>query len=72
MQLRNTVNKLLDNMAGIDGKPAWMRQPRTRMGGLYCIRLCNYWQVEVRNVYAYAVVDFVVDFLLSYEILQNV
>jgi hypothetical protein len=27
---------------------------RTRMGGLYCIRLCT--QVEVRNLYAYAVV----------------
>jgi hypothetical protein len=44
-------------MAGINGKPAGMRQPRTRMGGLYCIRLCN--QVEVRNLYAYAVVALV-------------
>jgi len=46
-------------MAGINGKPAWMRQPRTRMRGPYCIRPFN--QVEVRNLYAYAVVATVVD-----------
>jgi hypothetical protein len=40
-------------VAGINGKLVWMRQPRTRMGGLYCIRLYN--QVEVLNLYAYAV-----------------
>jgi hypothetical protein len=50
VQLGSNVTKLLTNMAGINGKPAWMRQPRTRMGDLYCIRLCN--QVEVRDMYA--------------------
>ena len=59
MQLGSAVIKLLTSMAGINGKPAWMRQPRTRMRGPYCIRLLN--QVEVRNLYAYAVVATVVD-----------
>ena len=35
------MTRLLTNMAGINRKPAWMRQLGTRMGGLYCIRLCN-------------------------------
>jgi hypothetical protein len=59
VQPSSTVIKVLITMAGmitvagINGKPVWMRQPRTRMGGLYCIRLYN--QVEVLNLYAYAV-----------------
>ena len=49
-----------------------MRQLRTRMGGLYCIRLCN--QVEVRNLYAYAVVALVdiITIVARMKILQNV
>jgi hypothetical protein len=55
VQLSSTVIKVLTNMAGINGKPVWMRRLlRTRMGGFYCIWLCN--QVEVRNLYAYGVV----------------
>ena len=61
-------------VAGINGKPVWMRQPRPKMGGLYCIRLYN--QVEVLNLYAYAVEAPLVDDYncsrCSYKILQNV
>ena len=43
------------------------------MGGLYCIRLCS--QVEVRNLYAYAVVVPLVDMITivaRVKVLQNV
>jgi hypothetical protein len=61
VQPRSGVRKVLTNMAGINRKPASTRQLRTRMGGLYCIRLCS--QVEVRNLYAYAVVVPLVDMI---------
>jgi hypothetical protein len=78
VQLGSNVMKLLTNMAGIKGKPAWMRQARTGMGSLYCIRLCN--QVEVRNVYAFAIVAPAVDMItvrivvrmIMTEVLQTV
>jgi len=65
------LNKLLTR-ADINRKPAWMRQLRTRMGGFYCIRLCN--QVKVRNLYAYAVVALVdiITIVAHMKILQNV
>jgi hypothetical protein len=40
-----------------------MRQPRTRVGEFYCIRDCK--QVEVRNLYAYAVVAPLVDMITN-------
>ena len=60
VQPSSSVQPPLTSMANINRKPAWKRQPRTRIGGLYRIRLCK---VQLRNLYAYALVAPLVDMI---------